>query len=62
MSDVLPEGEALRRAVRWISEQLATRHEPPPLALIDEAATRFDLTPLQAEYLLGFYRKTSERR
>lgn len=62
MSDTLPEGEALRRAVRWISEQLGTQEQRPPLALVDEAATRFDLTPLQAEYLLGFYRKTSEKR
>ena len=47
----LPEGEELRRAVRWVSDQ---RREDPAkklATLVDEAAQRFDLSPLEAEWL-----------
>ncbi len=49
---ILPEGEHVRRAVHWISER---RREQPglnPLALVSEAALRFDLSPLEEEWLL----------
>lgn len=44
---LLPEGENLRRAVRWLSE-----HAPPTAAVINQAACRFDLTPLEEDFLL----------
>lgn len=46
------EGEALRRAVRWISDR---RRDEPTLPLwraIDEASVRFDLTPVEEQFLL----------
>jgi hypothetical protein len=45
------DGEGIRRAIRWISEQ---RQANPSLKLakaIDEAAQRFDLSPLEADFL-----------
>lgn len=48
---VTPEGEGLRQAVRWLSE-----HRPITRALIDEAGRRFDLSPLEVEFLLREYR------
>lgn len=51
MADVDMEGESMRRAIRWISEQ---RQANPSLKLakaIDEAAQRFDLSPLEADFL-----------
>jgi hypothetical protein len=47
MSDVMPEGESLRQAVRWLAEQ-EVRDE----AAITEAARRFDLSPLDEDFLL----------
>jgi hypothetical protein len=50
MSDkdsVMPEGENLRRAVRWLSE-----HAPVTAGTINEAGVRFDLTPKEEEFLL----------
>lgn len=58
MSDqgLLPEGENLRRAVRWLSE-----HRPITSQGINEAAIRFDLTPLEEDFLLReFLRETGE--
>lgn len=48
MSDeILPRGEGLRRALRWLSDQ--GRHDA---AAIEEAAQRFDLTPLEEDFIL----------
>ena len=46
-------GEApIRAAVKWIDEQLQARPDADRLALVDEASRRFDLTPLDADFLL----------
>jgi hypothetical protein len=49
MSDhlLLPHGEDLRRAVRWLSE-----HHLHDIAAIEEASLRFDLSPLDEEFLI----------
>jgi hypothetical protein len=52
MSDLWPEGEDLRRAVRWFSEQRTQDPDVPLIELAQQAALRFDLSPRQAEYLL----------
>ena len=57
MADVLPEGESLRRAIRWISEHLKEDPEQPLARLIEEAELRYDLSPLECEFLRRFYRK-----
>jgi len=49
--DLLPHGEALRRAVRWISSQRLENEKRPLGELLDEAALRFDLSPVEAEFL-----------
>jgi hypothetical protein len=48
---LLPHGESLRRAVRWLGEQ-----PKPDAATIEEAARRFDLTPLEEQFLLEHFR------
>lgn len=49
MSDhlLLPHGEDLRRAVLWLSE-----HHQHDIAAIEEASLRFDLSPLDEEFLI----------
>ena len=42
-----PQGEGLRHALRWLSDE--GRHD---VAAIDEASRRFDLSPLEEEFLL----------
>jgi hypothetical protein len=42
--------------VRWISERLREREDRPLLPLVNEATLRFDLSPRESEYLIGFYR------
>jgi len=52
---VVPKGEALRRAVAWLAEQ----HEWSA-ARIEEACRRFDLDPVDEEFLLRELRRRQD--
>ncbi len=58
MTTVMPEGEKIRQAVKWISER---RKEDPGLSLtkvIQQASARFNLSPKEEEELKAFYQVT----
>lgn len=57
MATVMPEGEALRRAVKWISSHLEEAPGTSAQKLVQEAVLRFDLSPKETEFLIQFYRK-----
>jgi hypothetical protein len=60
MSDILPEGEDLRRAVKWISGRLQESPDGPVLSFVNEAVFKFDLSPKDGEFLIGFFRRRKE--
>jgi len=47
---LLPEGEDLRKAVRWLAEQ-----DVKSLEVIEEASRRFDLSPLDEDFLIRHF-------
>jgi hypothetical protein len=55
MHDLLPDGEDLRRAVKWISANLQDNPDQKVLPLVQEAIFKFDLSPKDADFLIGFY-------
>jgi hypothetical protein len=55
MHDLLPEGEELRRAVMWVSANLQEHPGKPVQKFVQEAIFRFNLSPRDAEFLIGFY-------
>ena len=57
MTTIMPEGEAIRNAVKWISGKLQEDPNKSHQKLINEAVLRFDLSPKDAEFLTEFYRK-----
>jgi hypothetical protein len=57
MVAIMPEGEAIRKAVKWISDNLQDDPNSSVQKLINEAVMRFDLSPKDAEFLTDFYRK-----
>lgn len=61
MSDILPEGESMRKAVRFVSDALRADPDHALGPVVDAAALRFDLTPKQTEYLVDFYREARKR-
>ena len=48
---IQPDGEDLRKAVKWISETLKYEPGKSRAETIQEACLKFDLTPMDAEYL-----------
>jgi len=54
---MVPEGEDLRRALRWLAERRLEDPKAPRGKLIDEAALRFDLSPVDVEFLLREWRE-----
>lgn len=53
---LLPEREGLRRAVQWLATQT-----PWDASLIEEASRRFDLSPIDEEFLLRHFRDAGHR-
>ena len=52
-------GEApIKQAVKWIDDQLADNPGADRVKLVDEASRRFDLSPLDADFL---FRHLAER-
>jgi hypothetical protein len=46
-------GEApIRQAVKWIEEQLRDNPKVDRLKLVDDASRRFDLSPMDQDFLL----------
>jgi len=53
-------GEApIKQAVKWIEDQLHDHPDADRVTLVDEAARRFDLSPLDSDFLV---RHLAERR
>jgi hypothetical protein len=49
-------GEApIKAAIKWIDEQMRDHPGADRLKLIDEAGRRFDLTPMDEEFLLRHF-------
>jgi len=51
---ILPEGEQLRRAIKWISDERTENPEASLSKLIEDACLKFDLPPKDAESLMRF--------
>ncbi|MDA8239976.1 MAG: hypothetical protein M0Z67_06350 [Nitrospiraceae bacterium] len=52
---ILPEGEQLRRAIKWISDQQLENPKAGLPELIGEACLKFDLSPKDSDLLVNFY-------
>ncbi|MFH0789366.1 MAG: hypothetical protein V2B13_17355 [Pseudomonadota bacterium] len=61
MGNPLPEGEMLRRAILWISEQRELVQGPSLIELINEAGKQFDLSPKDCDFLIHFFTEAKEK-
>jgi hypothetical protein len=55
MSTIIPEGEDLHRAVKWVSINLQEEPDQPLNKLVHEAIFKYDLSPRDADFLINFY-------
>ena len=57
MATILPEGDDLHRAVKWVSMNLQEDPDQPVNKLVQEAIFKFDLSPRDSDFLIDFYHK-----
>ena len=57
MTTIQPEGENLRKAVKWISDERQYGEPQSLLKLIEAASLKFNLSPVDADYLVNFFKK-----
>ena len=57
---IMPEGELLKSAIKWISEERQDSPDKHTSQLIDEASVKFDLSPNDAEFLARLIRDGEE--
>jgi len=56
MATEMPEGENIQKAIKWISASLEDSTSQPMHMLIEKAVFKFDLSPKDTEFLMGFFR------
>ncbi|RLB42662.1 MAG: hypothetical protein DRH12_05150 [Deltaproteobacteria bacterium] len=61
MSTIMPKGEKLRNAVKWISEKLKEEPNRTPQQMIPLASERFNLSPKEENFLVSFYGENKGR-
>ena len=52
-----PQGEELRKAVKWISEQRIENPRINLLKLVESACVQFNLSPKDGEFLIRFIKE-----
>ena len=55
MATIMPEGEEIKKAINWFSENLEViNHLLSIETLVQQALFKFALSPVDAEFLTGF--------
>jgi len=57
-----PQGEAVRKAIKYISDETLADPDTPLSLLVQKACMKFDLTPKDADFLDRFYKQEKEQR
>ena len=58
MATIMPEGEEIKKAIKWVSEKLEGKNREQSLhTLVEQAVFKFDLSPVDSEFLIGFFKK-----
>ncbi|MCX7822717.1 MAG: hypothetical protein N2260_04635 [Syntrophobacterales bacterium] len=57
MATIIPESEAIKKAIKWISAMIEEQGKQHLNRFINEAIHKFDLSPKDSEFLIGFYKE-----
>lgn len=61
MATIIPHSQLVAKAVEYVLAQLAEKPQKSIVALLDEAAMRFNLSPVEAESLLRLLQDATNR-
>jgi hypothetical protein len=56
MATIMPEGEEIQRAIKWVSQNLEEKKEQSLQKLVEKAVFKFDLSPVDTEFLMSFFK------
>jgi len=62
MATIMPDGEEINQAIKWISAQLEEKNNEPLSMLIEDAVFKFDLSPKEADFLTRFFGKRNAEK
>jgi hypothetical protein len=57
MPTIIPEGERIRQAVKYISAERMEDEKKPIRKLIQDASIKYNLSPKEEQDLVNFYRE-----
>jgi hypothetical protein len=57
---IMPQGEDIRKAVKWISEMRQSDPDADSNQLVEQACLKFNLSPLDAQYLSRWVKGEAE--
>ena len=57
MSSIQPQGDKIRKAVKWISEERQAGTSINNNRLVEQAAVKFNLSPNEVEFLIKFVKE-----
>ncbi len=57
MSTIMPEGDGVKKAIKWIDQEKADNPERTLMVLLDEAGMKFNLSPKDSDFLFRFFTK-----
>ena len=60
MTTIMPQSELTRKAIAWICEMQEEEGAKPLSALMEDAATRFNLSPKDVEFLQRFFKEKQD--
>jgi len=62
MATIVPERDEIKKAIKWVSETLEQNPDNPAHTVIEKAVFEFDLSPLDAEFLMRFFQNRAKER
>ncbi len=57
MATIMPDSDDVQRAIKWISQCIEEKPDQSIPKLIEQAVFKFDLSPVDSEFLMGFFKK-----
>ena len=57
MTTIMPEGDNLRKAVKWIAELRGESTDLSDKELVEKVCLKFNLSPLEADYMVRWIKE-----
>lgn len=56
-----PKGDKIKNAIKWISEMKEQHPDKSMMMITDEANIKFDLNPMESEFIIKFFKEEEQK-